>query len=151
MLLFIIYIEPFLLYLEKNLVGLNVAGIPQVVEAFCDDVNIITDNVEDLVKIDDAVVKFEHMSGAIFLRNFKCKILGIGRWKDKKTWPISYIRSEKEIKVFEVFVQDSYQSMVKKNWEFRLRKFQNVTTSWASKFLPSLRARVEVLNVYALS
>ena len=84
MLLFIIYIEPFLLYLEKRLVGLNVAGVPQIIEAFCDDVNIITDNVEDLVKVDDAVIKFEQMSGAVLSRNFKCKVLGLGSWKGKK-------------------------------------------------------------------
>ena len=61
------------------------------------------------------------------------------------------IRSEDEIKVFGIFIRDSFPSMVKRNWDFRLGKFQNVVSSWVSKFLPYLRSRVEVLNVYALS
>ena len=47
MILYIIYIEPLLLYLERVLVGLKVASIPQCVEAYCDDVNILTDSMSD--------------------------------------------------------------------------------------------------------
>ena len=59
MILFIIFIEPFLRFLEKNLAGLHVCGIHQVVEAFCDDVNVFTNNDDDLRKVDMAVTKFE--------------------------------------------------------------------------------------------
>ena len=41
--------------------------------------------------------------------------------------------------------------MVKKNWDYRFGKFQSCVLSWSSKFLPSLKARVEVLNIFALS
>ena len=41
MILYIIYIEPLLLFLEKNLVGIRVAGVPQCIEAYCDDINIL--------------------------------------------------------------------------------------------------------------
>ena len=78
MILFIIYIEPLLLHLERTLQGLNVAGIPQILEAFCDDVNIVTENLEDLPKIEDSVSKFGVILWAIFFRDYKCKITGIG-------------------------------------------------------------------------
>ena len=44
MILYIIYIEPLLLYLEKVLVGIRVAGVPQCIEAYCDDVNVLTNS-----------------------------------------------------------------------------------------------------------
>ena len=89
MILYIIYIEPLLLYLERHLNGLevargpNVVGIRQVLEAYCDDVNIFTSSYDDLVKASDVIAKFEAISGAILSRNLKCKILGFGSWKGK--------------------------------------------------------------------
>ena len=151
MILFIIYIEPFLRFLEKTLGGIEIPGTSQVVEAFCDDVNIITNKVEDLRKVDLAVTKFEAMSGAVLSRNRKCAIMGFGKWKNKRDWPLSYVKCETEIKIFGIYVQDSYRSMVAKNWNFRFTKFQNCIKSWSSKILPSLGARVEVINTFALS
>ena len=151
MLLYIIYIEPLLLYLERNLSGVSVAGIPQVVEAFCDDINVVTSELDDLVKTDEAIRKFEAMSGAILSRNFKCKVLGIGRWKAKKNWPIDFIRTENEIKIFGILFKDSYQSMIKVNWDVRFGKFSNCIKSWIGRFLPSLSSRIEVIKVFALS
>ena len=40
MFLYVIYVEPFLLMLEKKLRGLMVGNIRQILEAFCDDINI---------------------------------------------------------------------------------------------------------------
>ena len=146
MILFILYIEPFLLYLEKTLSGLHISGIPWV--SFY---GIFTDTVEDFEKIDHAVVKFEALSGAILSRNRKCKILGLGGWRMRRNWPLAYLQADEEIKIFGIYVRDSYRSMVKRNWDYRFDKFQNCVLSWSSKFLPSLRVRVEVLNIFALS
>ena len=68
MLLYIIYIEPLLVYLERVAVGLKVAGIPQSIEAYCDDVNVLTNNLSDFLVVDLAVRKFEAVSGAILSR-----------------------------------------------------------------------------------
>ena len=43
MLLYIIYVEPLLIALEKRMTGLKVAGIGRSLEAYCDDINVITD------------------------------------------------------------------------------------------------------------
>ena len=40
MLLYIIYIEPLLLALEKRMTGLQVAGLEKSLEAYCDDINV---------------------------------------------------------------------------------------------------------------
>ena len=152
MILYIIYIEPLLLYLERVAVGVRLAGnIPQSIEAYCDDVNILTNSLSDFLVIDNAVRKFEAVSGAILSRAQKSKVIGFGSWKDKNVWPLDYLKTVKEIKVFGIFFVDSYRSMIKKNWEFRLEKFDNVIKSWSPRILENLSQRVEVIRIFALS
>ena len=47
MLLYIIYVEPLLQALEKKMTGLKVAGIGKSLEAYCDDINVLTDKLAD--------------------------------------------------------------------------------------------------------
>ena len=151
MLLFILYIEPLFLYLERNLTGLRVAGFQQILEAYCDDVNVMTDDLDDLVRVDNAVTNFEAVSGAILSRGMKCKIFGFGSWKGKIDWPINYVRTEVEIKVFGIFLQDSYHSLLKRNWDYRFGRFSSCIKSWSSRHFPSLTSKVEVVKTYGLS
>ena len=119
MVLYILYIEPLVLYLERNLVGLQVAGIPQNVESYCDDINLITEDLLDPEKADSAIQKFESMSGAILSRSKKCKIMGLGLWKSKCQWPLQYLQTEEEIKIFGIIFKSTYSATVKRNWEYR--------------------------------
>ena len=167
MLLYIIYIEPLLIFIERRITDLpienmaqseerRVAGLPaknvrQSVEAFCDDVNIITSDLNDLKVVDEAVILFEKVSGGILSRTFKCKIIGFGSWRDKEDWPLPYLRSVSEIKVFGVFIMNSVRAMVTRNWEFRCQKLQNVLVAWSSRFMESIFQRIEVVNTFALS
>ena len=152
MILYIIYIEPLLLYLERVAVGLRLAGnIPQCIEAYCDDVNILTNNLNDFLVVDSAIKKFEAVSGAILSRAKKSKVIGFGSWKDKVDWPLDYLKTVKEMKVFGIFVMDSYRSMIKRNWDFRFEKFENVIKSWSPRILETLSQRIEVLRLFALS
>ena len=65
MLLYIIYVEPLLNALERSLVGLRVAGIQQTLEAYCIDINLLTNDLEDFAKMEALVIKFEQYSGSI--------------------------------------------------------------------------------------
>ena len=105
----------------------------------------------DFLLVDAAVRKFEAMSGAILSRKKKCKVIGFGAWRDNSDWPLSYLKTVKEIKMFGIFFMDSYRSMVKRNWEFRFVKFQDVVLSWSPRILETLAQRVEVLKVFALA
>ena len=151
MILYIIYIEPLLLYLERVLVGVQIAAVRQTLEAYCDDLNIITNNEADFVKIDETIVKFEKMSGALLSRDKKCKVIGFGNWRDREVWPLKWLRTENEIKIFGIFISDSYREIIKKNWDFRFSKFSAVVNSWAPRVLDTLQQRVEVVRLFALS
>ena len=161
MLLYIIFIEPLLIFIEKRAAGSRILLPPgsislssprsQCTESYCDDVNVLTTCDADLVLVDEAVKKFELVSGAILSRNFKCQILGIGRWSKRKVWPLQYLRSVEEVKVFGVFINNSYKCTLKRNWDHRYRKFEKAIFSWSSRILDLLIQRVEVVRIFALS
>ena len=151
MLLYIIYVEPLLMALERSLVGLRVAGIQQILEPYCDDINLLTSDIEDFARMEVLVSKFEQYSGAILSRDQKCKVVGFGGWANKETWPIVWIKPEKAVKIFGIFVCDSYSEMLNINWDFRFKKFKNAMMSWSSRTLSCLQQRIEVIRVFALS
>ena len=69
----------------------------------------------------------------------------------KKDWPLSWLKTVPEVKVFGVKILASYKDIISTNWEFRFKKFEDVVISWSSRVLDSLSQRIEVLRVFALS
>ena len=129
MILYIIYIEPLLVALERKMVGLKVHTMEQKVDAYCDDVNLMTDNLDDLGKISEVVQNFEVISGAILSRDKKCKVIGFGNWSARTEWPLAWLKPVKSLKIFGIFLSNSYREMIKINWDFRFKKFLDVMYS----------------------
>ena len=151
MLLFIIYVEPLLMFLKKKVGGVRVGAITQIDESYCDDINLMVNSLKEFKTIDDAFTKFEDMSGAILSRNQKSKVLGLGTWVGKKDWPLLWLKTVLEVKVFGVKILASYKDIISINWDYRFKKFEDVVISWSSRVLDSLSQRIEVLKVFALS
>ena len=72
-------------------------------EAFCDDIYIFIEKEDDLALLGKIVEDFENVSAAIISRNRKCQVLGLGRWESKSAWPLDYLVTVKEIKVFGIW------------------------------------------------
>merc|ERR1712240_279544 len=64
---------------------------------------------------------------------------------------IPWLKSVKCVKVFGVFICDSYAELLGTNWDFRFNKFRNAVLSWSSRLLSTLQQRIEVIRVFALS
>ena len=92
--------------------GLKVAGIPQSIEAYCDDFNVLTNIMSDILVVDLAVREFEAVSRAIRSGGKKSNVIGFGTWKNRLDWPLDYL---KIVKLFDIFVMDSFRSLIKKN------------------------------------
>ena len=158
MILYIIFVEPLLIYIEHRVAGLTlpspISGSfsqNQSVEAYCDDLNILSQSDTDLIIVDNAVRLFESVSGAILSRNKKCKVIGFGKWKTRNSWPIPYIETVSELKIFGIIFMNNYRKMLSKNWEMRFTKLQQTLISWSSRILDTLAQRVEVVKLFALS
>ena len=48
-------------------------------------------------------------------------------------------------------MMNSFQGLVKKNWDYRFNKFQGSLMAWSSRSFDSLSQRVEVLNMFSFS
>ena len=57
----------------------------------------------------------------------------------------------KSVKIFGIFISDSYEDMLKVNWEYRFKKFSDAIVSWAPRILDTLQQRIEVIRIFALS
>ena len=101
--------------------------------------------------VDNVVEKFEKVSGAILSRNQKCQVIGFGKWRNKQDWPLEYVRTVTEMKIFGVFIQNSVTGLVRKNWEYRFAKFRSTIISWSSRILDTIYKKVASVKMFAFS
>ena len=140
------------MFLGRRVSGVRVGAINQIDESYCDDINLMVNKLGEFKIVDEAFTKFEDMSGAFLSRNHKSKVLGLGSWVGKSDWPLSWIKTVKEVKVFGVKIVSSYKEIIIIiNWDFRFGKFEDAVRSWSSRALDSLSQRIEVLKTFALS
>ena len=100
--LYILQQEPFLRLLRRTLSGLTITNFKLVDKSYCDDVETLSDDVNDLIKFDKVMEKFERTSGAILSRNQKSKVMGVGVWRGKQDWPeeVRWMKVVTEMKIF---------------------------------------------------
>ena len=151
MLLYIIYIEPLLLKIHRETVGLQLATVVQKDEDYCDDLNFLSESEEDLKIIENIFVKFEDVSGAILSRSSKSKVMGLGAWKDRVVWPLQWLQPKSELKIFGFQITPVYKTTLERCWETCFAGFHKLLMSWSSRQLETLVQRVEVLRLFATS
>ena len=71
MILYLIYIEPLLVMLGKNLQGLQFPNFREIDDDYCDDIEILIEKDEDLFLADEIFRKFESFAGAMVNRSRK--------------------------------------------------------------------------------
>ena len=150
-LLFIIYIEPFLVRLEAGLHGLLVANIREASFGYMDDVNILGSHISDIITVDSITQDFEAAAGAILNRNRKSMILGLGSWAGRQVWPLAWIHAAGSIRVLGFEVYPAFRDSVLATWDRVLSGMERTLRSWGSRHLPGLLQRVQVLEMYVLS
>ena len=151
MLLYIIYIEPLLLKINKLTKGLCVYNFVQKDEDYCDDLNFFSEVENDLVIIENTFTRFESISGALLSRSWKSKVMGLGPWRNKLVWPLPWLTVKNELKIFGFQICPTFKITLDRCWEECFTGFNNVLMSWSSRQLETLVQRVEVLRLFATS
>lgn len=151
--LYVLQQEPFLRVLRNTLHGIPITNFRQLDEDYCDDTEFVSEDVEDLVRFDQVMTKFEATSGAILSRNAKSKVLGLGPWQGRDDWPqeVSWLKTETQLKIFGFTICPTYQQTAEKTWEGVISGFVKVLFSWSSRTLDTLCQRVEVARTFAMS
>ena len=151
MLLYIIYIEPLLMMINRMTSGLNVSLVQQKDEDYCDDINFVGEKLSDLIVIDEVFSNFEDISGAILSRSSKSKIMGLGPWRDKVDWPLCWLQVMSVLKVFGFQVTPTYKQTLHLSWGVCFSGFRKTVMSWKSRQLDTLVQRVQVIKLFATS
>ena len=102
--LFIINIEPLFVKLERYIKGIRVGKVDQKGEGYVDDFSYISSETNDLIVVDRIFREFEELSGTLLHRSKKCKIIGLGKWAGRESWPLPWLQTVDRIKIFEIFV-----------------------------------------------
>jgi hypothetical protein len=150
-LLFIIYLEPFLVRLEASLHGLQVAHIKEASFGYMDDVEILGSHLSDIKTVDTITLAFEAAAGALLNRNRKTLILGLGSWAGRQDWPLPWLQSATFIKVLGFDIHPTFTASVEATWSRVLASITSTVRTWSGRRLPILLQRVQVLEVYAAS
>ena len=150
-LLFIIYIEPYLVRLEAALHGLQMANIREASFGYMDDVNILGSHISDILTVDSITLDFEAAAGAILNRNRKTMILGLGSWAGRQDWPLAWLQAAVSIKVLGFDVCPSFRDSVLATWDRVLTGIERTLRAWGGRHLPVLLQRVQVLEMFVLS
>jgi hypothetical protein len=83
---FVIYVEPFLVCLEALMCGPFIGDYQRDLcrLLYLDDMNILSKDERNIVVANEVSRAFKEASGAIFSRNRKTVILGLGSWESRQ-------------------------------------------------------------------
>ena len=85
-----------------------VSGVEEDLESYVDDVEVFCASDSDFLIVDMCVEKFERVSGAILNRSSKSVVLGLGEWCRRTEWPLKWLKTVTEMKVFGFIMTSSY-------------------------------------------
>lgn len=120
MALFTIYQEPFYRAIVTSRIIRPLTlpgGIDQKLLGYADDTNVIIRDDRSVVEVINVIDKFESASGSKLNRNNKTKIFGVGRWKGRQQWPVSWLKVETDFMyTLGIYHGNDYASTLEKNW-----------------------------------
>ena len=148
--LFLINMEPVLTKVNLELKGLQLGPTKIKDLAYVDDVQIISEHIQDQTKADEIFKKYESISGIILSRE-KTKIMGIGAWTHRNHWPLKWQTSVNSIKAFGITYMPTIDDTTKESWKKCSQNINSCINSWKSRRIDTLSQRTFILKTYALS
>ena len=120
MIIYVIFKEPLYKYIKScnTIEGIQLPNNNLIkISGYADDTNLFTINYESIISIFNVLTKFEAATGAL-LNKRKTKIFGIGTWRNKTEWPISWLHgSVNSFESLGIIFANDYDLAVTQNWE----------------------------------
>ena len=129
MMLYAIYQESFFLAIKEN-VNVKPLVLPDhtILKSvgYADDNNIIITSEDSLKEVDNIVKDFELATNSKINRNEKSRIYSMGGWKDKRDWPLQWVKQD-TTSLFTLGIHhcNDYKETLKNNWELVINKIDN--------------------------
>ena len=150
MFLFLINVEPLLVKMKFSLDGIRIGRAMQGNEGYVDDISHASTQLNDLLIIDGHFARFEKLTGAVINKS-KCQIMGIGGWRGRENWPLTWLQPVDEIKIFGIKFHPTVQETIRFSWSECESKFLKCLMSWKGKPIHNLSQRAFVVKTFATS
>ena len=134
--------------LGQVLHGVSLGTFDEIDNDYCDDVEILVEDENDLIRAEEIFTKFESFSGARLNRSHKSKIMGIGTNVGKQNWPLPWLKVEKSLNIFGILIFPTFQEILKANWEKLVGNFRKTIYSWNLRSLETFQQKIDVLQVF---
>ena len=125
MYLYVIYIEPLLSLLQKQLIGIYLLNTRIALRALVDDLAIFISCEEDGNRAGGLLNKFCAWTGAR-VNQTKTSALGLGNWTGRQTWPIPWFQSTPTLKLLGVEFSSSIEETIDRVWKKSLGQLSGV-------------------------
>ena len=127
--LFVVYQEAFYRAMIKSRI-IRPLRMPDTTETlllgYADDTTILICSDESLLEVGRIIAKFEKATGAILNRNNKTKIFGTGKWKERKQWPLAWLKIETDnFFTLGIYHSNNYDSSVEKNYSMCVKAIKS--------------------------
>lgn len=147
--LFVVYLEPLLTRLNKELSGLQFLGTRIVSRAYVDDLALFISKEEDFLKFDAVLQKYCKWTGAR-INQSKTRALGIGSWRERTSWPISWLQSAPTLKLLGIAFSPCIDETSRRMWNSTLAGITGILKSNYGRCF-TLYQRVEYLKSVVFS
>lgn len=138
MLLFVIYLHPFLQQLKRQIGS-------DLVVAYADDISVVVTNTQVIERIDELFNRFEHAAGAK-LNRIKTIAVDIGLI-DGDPLHVPWLQTMEKVKILGVYFTNSIRAMIKINWDALVSKFAQQVWLHSMRNL-NLQQKVILLNTF---
>ena len=147
-LLYLVYIEPLHLRLKNSLSGFRMGKEKLFTGGFIDDVVIYVQDDQDIYTLGKIIQEFENATNAKINKE-KTKFLTHGRWADRRTWPLPWMKPIEKAKILGIEFHRDVNKTIELN---QIKLIQNIkaTLAWSAGRSLTLHQKVIYFNQYAL-
>jgi len=147
--LFVLYIEPLLIKIEKDLEGIKVFNEKLCCRAFVDDVTVFVSSDQDISKLEIILENFCIWSNSR-VNKTKSGIMGIGAWSNKRDWPIPWLQTVTTLKALGIPFETDITATEMKTWDSVKNSIIGILQDNYKRRL-TIFQRISFVKSYALS
>ena len=89
-------------------------------EGYVDDLQAICGSLAYITNVDFLLSRFKSLSEAILNCSSKSKLMGLGEWRGRTQWPLSWVESVKSLRVFGIILTPDWTEISTMNCESQL-------------------------------
>ena len=149
--LYILYIEPLHLKLQDEIKGIRIGPKIAKTSGFVDDLVIFASTESDLTIAGNVLDIFEKVTNSK-LNKMKTQLLPIGKWEEKKDWPLTWLETKnriKKVKILGIEFTNKDDLTIELNGKKCIENYR-VCLMKANERILTIQQKIFFINTYAI-